>query len=260
VTAPFRDLFSKGAAAYARHRPVYPEAMYAHLANLAPACDRAWDCATGSAQAARGLATHFREVVATDVSAAQLMCAPSHPRIRYRTAPAEASGLETASVDLISVAQAMHWFDVPRFHDEVRRVARPDAVLAVWGYRRPTVGPRIDAVLERFHDDVVGPYWPPERSHVEDGYAQLAWPFPALDTPRFEMRTRWSLEAFAGYLGTWSAVRRYRDQLCVDPLPRLRSALADVWDDPATVRVVRWPMFLKVGRVEDRPATIASAG
>jgi SAM-dependent methyltransferase len=260
VTAPFRDLFSKGAAAYARHRPVYPEALYEHLAKLAPACERAWDCATGSAQAARGLAAHFREVVATDASAAQLACAPSHPRIRYRTASAEVSGLETASVDLISVAQAMHWFDVPRFHAEVRRVARPDAVVAAWGYRRPTVGPRIDAALSRFHDDVVGPYWPPERSHVEDGYAQLAWPFPVLDSPRFEMRTRWNLEEFVGYLGTWSAVRRYRDQRCVDPLPRLRSALVETWNDPETVRVVRWPLFLKVGRVAGQRAEIASAG
>ena len=260
MTAPFRDLFSKGAAAYARHRPVYPAALYAHIAKLAPARDRAWDCATGSAQAARGLAEHFREVVATDASAAQLACAPSHARIRYRTAPAEVSGLEDASVDLIAVAQAMHWFDVPRFHAEVRRVARPDAVLAVWGYRRPTVGPRIDAVLGRFHDDVVGPYWPPERSHVEDGYAQLAWPFPTLGAPSFEMRTRWSLDDLVGYLGTWSAVQRYRDQRCVDPLPRLRAALTEAWDDPGTVRVVRWPLFLKLSRVAGKPARVRSAG
>lgn len=260
MTAPFRDLFSKGAAAYARHRPVYPDALYAHLAELAPAHDCAWDCATGSAQAARGLAAFFRKVVATDASSAQLACAPSHARIRYRTAPAEASGLEDASVDLVSVAQAMHWFDLPRFHAEVRRVARPDAIIAAWGYGRLTVGPEIDAVLEHFHNDVVGTYWPPERRHVEDGYARLAWPFPALDAPPFEMRTRWTVKDLVGYLGTWSAVQRYRDQRCVDPLPRLRAALLEAWDDPGAERTVRWPLFLKLGRLAGRPARIASAG
>jgi SAM-dependent methyltransferase len=260
VTAPFRDLFSKGAPAYARHRPVYPESLYAYLAKLTASHERAWDCATGSGQAARGLAVFFREVVATDASAAQLACAPSHPRIRYRTAPAECSGLDPASVDLVSVAQAMHWFDVPRFHAEVRRVARPDAVVAVWGYGRLTVAPEIDAVLEQFHDDVVGPFWPPERRHIDDQYARLAWPFRSLDAPPFEIRTKLGVEDLVGYLGTWSAVRRYRDQRCVDPLPRLRAALLEAWGDPAAERAARWPLFLKLGRLEGKPASVATTG
>jgi len=255
LNARFRDLFSRGAADYARHRPVYPDALFACLARLAPGRDRAWDCATGNGQAARGLAEHFREVVATDASASQLACARSHPRIRYRAAPAEASGLPPASVDLIAVAQAMHWFDVPRFHDEVRRVARPGAIVAAWGYGRLQVSPTVDAVVDRFHDDEVAPHWPPERRHIETRYADLEWPYPPLDTPAFEMRARWRLDDLLGYLGTWSAVRRYREQRCVDPLPRLRASLAEAWnDDPETERIVRWPLFLRVGRCETHEA------
>lgn len=260
MIAPFRDLFSRGAAAYARHRPTYPPALYAWLAGQAPATRRAWDCGTGNGQAALALAGHFDEVVATDASASQLACSRSHPRIKYRTAPAERSGLDRSSVDLVTVAQAMHWFDVSRFHEEVARVARPDAILAVWGYGRPSVAPDVDPVLDAFHDRDVAPYWPEERWHIDDRYASLPWPYASLDAPSFDMVADWTVEELLGYLGTWSAVQRYRDQRCVDPLSRLRDALVAAWGDPVQPRRVRWPLFLRVARLEPCAAGYTRTG
>lgn len=242
----YADHFSAVARDYAAHRPTYPEGLYAWLAGQAPARRRAWDCATGSGQAARGLAAHFEQVIATDASAEQLAQAPSHPRIHYRVARAEASGLEAASIELVSVAQALHWFDLPAFFAEAERVLVPGGLLAVWTYNRIDTGePRIQSQLARYYHETVGPYWPPERRHVEAGYAELGFPFPTLAPPAFDMRVHWTLAQLLGYLRSWSATARYIAACGRDPTGPLAEVLAPLWGE---VREVRFPLILKVGR------------
>lgn len=242
----FPDHFSVAADRYAQFRPAYPVALFDALAAVADRRERAWDCATGNGQVAVALAAHFEEVVATDASAAQIAHARPHPRVRYAVAPAEASGLEAASVDLVAVGQALHWFDRAAFFAEAERVLRPGGVLAVWTYGLTTVAPDVDAVVETFVDDTVGSYWPPERRLVDEAYGSVVFPFEPVELPEVEMHERWTVEAFAGYLGTWSAANAYREQTGRDPIPALRDELAARWGDGA--RTVRWPLRVIVRR------------
>ena len=243
-----KDYFSGAARDYAAHRPRYPEELFTFLAAQAPALDSAWDCATGNGQAALGLAAHFRHVTATDASPEQIARALPHPRVAYRVAPAEASGLPEAGVDLVAVAQAAHWFDLPRFYAEVRRVLRPGGLLALWGYERLSVAPDIDAVIEDFYGNALGPYWPPERRHVEAGYRDLPFPFADLAAPAFSLTARWDLDALMGYFATWSAVQRCRETTGQDPLPGVRGRLLERWGSPDTAKTIKWPLFLRLGR------------
>ena len=209
----------------------------------------AWDCATGSGQAAVGLASRFERVIATDASAAQIAAAARHPRVEYHVAPAEASGLESGSVDLATVAQALHWLDRSAFYAEVRRVLRPDGFVAVWTYGHPTLDEaRADEALRRFYSETVGPFWPPERVLVDAGYRTLDFPFAEVAPPAFEMKTQWSLSALLGYVGTWSSTTRFRETHGTDPVVALARELAPAWGDPETRRRITWPLALRVGR------------
>jgi ubiquinone/menaquinone biosynthesis C-methylase UbiE len=243
----FPDHFSAAAAEYARRRPDYPRRLFAYLAGLAPARRRAWDCATGSGQAALGLARHFAEVVATDASERQIACARPHRRVRYRVAAAEESGIEPESVDLVTAAQAVHWFGQERFWREARRVLVPGGVIAIWCYDLLRVGQEVDAVIRRLYR-IVGRYWPPERAVVERGYRSLDFPFAEEAAAPFRMEKRWSLEHLLGYLGTWSAARRYSEAVGKDPIGLVREDLARAWGSPGRVRRVFWDLDLRVGR------------
>lgn len=247
--AGFQDHFSGHAADYALFRPRYPGALFDHLASLAASRQRAWDCGTGNGQAAVALAERFAEVVATDASAEQIANAEPHPRVRYAVAPAERSGLEPGSVDLVTVGQALHWFDRERFWTEARRVMRQDAVIAAWCYERFTIGPGLDPVLARLYDDVVGRDWPEERALVENGYRDIRFPFDELRAPELWLEAAWDLARLVGYIGTWSATRRYRARTGNDPVCLVRSELEAAWGDPAASRTVRWPLRLRVGRI-----------
>lgn len=247
-SAGFPDHFSGHAADYARARPTYPAPLFAHLAGRAPSRRLAWDVGCGSGQAACALAAHMEKVVATDASAKQLAQATVRPRVAYANARAERAPLRDGSVDLITVAQALHWFDLEAFHAEVRRVARPGAILAEWSYDLMHATPAVDALVQHLYRDVVGPYWPPERIHVEDGYARLAFDFERVDTPEFAMQLEWTFEQFSAYLKTWSSVRRYADARGHDPVDERRDAFARAWGNETT-RVVTWPLTLRVGRV-----------
>ncbi|MEW6679184.1 MAG: class I SAM-dependent methyltransferase [Pseudomonadota bacterium] len=249
----FKDHFSGNSADYASYRPGYPSGLFAWLAAQVPARDLAWDCATGSGQAALGLAAHFHQVVATDASADQIAQARPHPQVRYRVAPAESSSLPAGSVDLITVAQAAHWFDLPAFHQEVRRVLKPEGALALWCYERLQIEPVLDALIEDFYARLLGPYWPPERRHVETGYQGLAFPFREAAAPDFAMEAAWALDPLMGYFATWSAVKAYRRATGNDPLPALRARLAQAWEASgvslATPKTIKWPLSVRFGRL-----------
>ena len=248
MAEPFRDHFSGVSSAYAAFRPRYPQLLFERVAALAPQHEAAWDCGTGSGQAAVGLAPYFEHVWATDASAEQLAAAESHPRVHYRVARAEQSGLTPASVDLVTVAQALHWFDRHRFYDEVRRVLRPGGVLAAWCYDLMDIEPAIDAHIHEFYERTVGPYWPPERSLVEARYATLEFPLEEIELLPCLMEAHLNLDELTGYMRTWSAVIRYRAAEGHDPVASLLVNLAPLWGDPVTRRSVRWELTVRAGR------------
>lgn len=245
-TPAFKDHFSGQAADYERHRPGYPPDLFAFLADIAPARDRALDVATGNGQAATGLAAHFASVRATEPSQAQLARARRHPRVQYACGTAEQVDAADASFDLLTAAQAAHWFDAARFYPEARRVLRAGGVLAVWTYSLFRAGADVDTVVADFYRNVVGPYWPRERRHVEEAYAQLPFPLPEIDAPHFALRTDWRWEQALAYVGTWSAVARYRRLRGSDPLVVLAPRLHAAWGEAQ--RTVHWPLHLRVGR------------
>ena len=246
--AAFADHFSLRAPDYARYRPAYPEALFEFVAGLAPGRALAWDCATGSGQAAAGLASRFESVVATDASLRQIRSAVSHPAIRYAVAAAEESPLPSNGAGVVTSAQALHWFDRPRFWDEVRRVLMPRGVVAVWSYHGFHVTPDVEEVVHRLYRDVVGPYWPPERAIVEKGYQELEFPFERVKPPPLVLEKLWDLAALVGYLRTWSATQRYQAAKGEDPIPLVAEDLERAWGTPETVRPFRWDLDMLIGR------------
>jgi SAM-dependent methyltransferase len=243
-------LFSTVACEYSLFRPGYPAELFEWLARAAPATDAVWDCGCGSGQASVSLAAHFSRVFATDSAAEQIAAAKPHPRVSYAVAPAEHSELAAASVDLVTVAQALHWFDAETFYAEARRVARPGAVLAVWTYPRPQfIDTGIEARFAQFYRDVVGKYWPPERRHIVSNYTTLPFPFDELPHPPFALQLRWNLEQVLGYVSSWSATTRYREAEGRDPLPLLRAAIAPLWPAAGEQLPLRMPIVLRAGRI-----------
>lgn len=247
MPTPFKDHFSTHSPQYRDHRPHYPAELFEFLAHSTARRDTAWDCGCGNGQAALGLTPWFERVIATDASAGQIAAALPHHKVTYRVAPAEASGLPSASVDLLSVAQAAHWFDFEPFYAEVARVVRPGGVVALFGYGLTRVADTVDPLVRHLYDAVVGPFWPPERHHVEAGYHSLPFPFRELAAPPLHMAAAWDLEQFLGYLGTWSAVQRYRRERGADPLAALRAPLAAAWGSGP--RPVTWPVVMRLGVV-----------
>lgn len=241
----FKDHFSGHASEYAAHRPTYPPALFAHLASLTAGHDLAWDSGTGNGQAAVDLAAHFTRVVATDPSDAQISNAAPHGRVKYVIAKSEESPLETSSADIVTAAQALHWFDAEQFFLEVKRVVRPSGVLAVWSYGT-FFHDETDELIDRFHRRVEA-YWPPERSMVEDGYQALSFPFDEIPAPKFEMSMLWSANQTLDYLRTWSAVRRFMKANDSDPVEEIASDLRRQWS--GNRRVVKWPLHLRTFRV-----------
>lgn len=247
MTSHFKDHFSGASSDYQRNRPTYPEALFQFLAGQAPSHGCAWDCATGTGQAAQMLACYFERVIATDGSATQIATAVRDPRIDYRVATAEASGIDNASVDLVTVAQALHWFDIPAFFREARRVLKPRGIIAIWSYNLLTIEPAIDAVINHLYGPVLDAYWPPERRLVESDYRGIEFPFRQIATPAFAMESHWTLDQLLGYLRTWSAVRRFQDEHGVDPVIATGEALLPLWGERKSIKAIRWPMPVRVG-------------
>jgi SAM-dependent methyltransferase len=245
----FKDHFSSNAAGYAAYRPSYPMGLVEELAKISPSRALALDCGCGTGQLSVLLAERFDQVIATDASAAQIEKAQAHERVAYRTALAESSGLPDASVDLITVAQAAHWLDLDKFYAEVRRVARPNAVVALITYGVLHVEGDADPIVQHFYYETIGPHWPPERRHVEDGYRGLPFPFQETRLPELAIEVMWSLDDLMGYINTWSAVKAAEKALGTNPTGGFEEELLRSWGDAATRRRVTWPLSLRVGHV-----------
>lgn len=248
MTKPFTDHFGSVSSHYANARPSYPDALFAWISTLCAQHQQVWDCGAGSGQASTALAEYFSRVVATDPSEKQISHAIQHPKIEYRIASAEDSGLADASVDMVTVAQALHWFDFERFFAEARRVLKPQGVLAAWSYGRQRIeGDEVNAVFQRFYRETAGPFWPPERRHVEQGYRSIPFPFPLLAAPAFEMQVKWNLPQLLSYIRSWSACAAYVEAKGIDPVLVLEPELAAVWGDRETPRTVEWPLTVLAG-------------
>ncbi|PCI47632.1 MAG: SAM-dependent methyltransferase [Alphaproteobacteria bacterium] len=247
--AVFKDHFSKQSEGYSKFRPLYPPELYGHLSDICGAHALVWDCATGSGQAARGLAEYFDHIVATDASEQQIASAAGPDNVSFSVATAEQSGLHPSSVDLITVAQALHWFDHGVFFQEVRRVLKPGGVLAAWTYNLLKIDEDIDPVLQRFDRDIVGAYWPPERQLVRDEYGTMDFPFDEIPMPAFNMVTLWTLDDLLGYLASWSSVVCYQKAKGRDPLTDIHAELGELWGPAADKKPVTWPLSFRVGRL-----------
>lgn len=244
----FKDHFSRQATDYARFRPQYPRALFEFIAANSPNDQLAVDCATGNGQAAVALAGCFQKVIAIDASASQIASAPPNDQVEYRVAPAESTGLPSNACAAMTVAQALHWFDLEAFYAEARRVLQPRGVLAVWAYNYLRLSPEADAIVRRFHDEIVGPFWPPERKLVGRGYRELPFPFDEIETPAFQIEARWSLAHFLGYLRTWSATHRFMAAHERDPVDLVESGLELAWGNPAEEKLAIWPLTVRLGR------------
>jgi len=247
VRAEFKDHFSRQSDAYAKYRPSYPDGLFRFLAASVIENGTAWDCATGNGQAAVALADYFSTVVASDASPSQINAALAHPKVEYRVATAEVSGLADHSVDLITVGQAFHWFNHDDFLAEAKRVLKPRGVLAIWCYELCSVTDECDALVDTLYRDIVGEYWPPERVMVEEGYASVDLPGIAVDTPTLEMTLEWSVEDMLGYLRTWSACKRFEVANHRDPVTDIEAALRAAWGEQK--RRATWPLQTRVTRL-----------
>jgi len=243
------DHFSGVAADYARYRPDYPAALFDWLADVAPRRETAWDCACGSGQATAPLAARFSRVAATDVSVDQLRKAPSLGNVVFAAGAAEAAPLAGRSADCVVVGQALHWFDLQAFCDEVRRVLVPGGVVAAWTYGPPALNDqKINEVVRQFITVTLEPWWPPEIAHVLDGYASLTLPFAAIETPSFDMTASWTLPHFLDFVRTWSGVARFVTGCGTDPVDKLAAELRPLWGPRKDPRTIRWTLTMRTGR------------
>jgi SAM-dependent methyltransferase len=244
----FKDHFSERAAGYASYRPHYTRELAEWLASVARTKKLAWDVACGSGQLSTLLGDQFEKVVATDASSAQIEQATPHPRVEYRVEPAESSSLGDASVDLVTVAQAVHWLNLDAFYMEARRVAKPGAAIALIAYHIAVIEPGVDAVIDDFYSGDLDGYWPPERKHIETGYRDLTFPFERITPPSpMYLRVNWNVEQMLGYIRTWSAVRAFEKKNGPMHTDRFAVRLRKAWG--VQPREVRWPIVILAGRV-----------
>jgi ubiquinone/menaquinone biosynthesis C-methylase UbiE len=240
----FKDHFSTQAQTYADSRPGYPPELYEFIASQTKEHTLCWDVATGNGQAAVALAQYFDQVVATDASMAQLQLATGRKNIDYRCEPAEKSSLETDSVDLVTAAQALHWFDFERFYTQVRRVLKPGGLVAAWTYGLLTVNDDIDAIIHGYYGGELSGYWPQERRYVDEAYQTIPFPFSKVETPNLNIVREWTLEQLCSYLESWSAVEKYKSENGTSGVDLIKQQLEPYWTDN---RRVTWPISLLLG-------------
>ncbi len=245
----FKDHFSGHADVYRDARPTYPPELFAWLREQAPDNALAWDCGCGNGQATVALADHFARVIGTDPSANQIRAAEPRANVEYVTEPGEHSTLASASASVITVAQALHWFDHAAFYAEVKRVLKPGGVFAAWAYSDCITGDAaIDRIKDKLYVDLTGPYWPPERVHVDAGYRTIPFPFEEITAPPFAMVARWTLDHLLAYFRSWSATQRFLKDQGHDPVAVIEPDLRAAWGDARIVRDVRWQFHLRCGK------------
>lgn len=248
MNTEFKDHFSDKSQAYSAYRPGYPEELFSYLSSITEDHDRAWDCGTGSGQSAIALSQYYSEVVATDASENQINNAIRKEGVTYKIESAENTSMDSGSVDLVTVAQALHWFNIDNFAKEVNRVLKPRGVLAVWTYGLLDITPQINEVINDLYGPMLDQFWPPERKVVEQGYKNVELPLQEIQPPHIQMETTWELEQFIGYLRTWSAVKKYEAALGVNPVDMKYEQLSALWGDPEHKRMINWPLTLRVWR------------
>ncbi|MFM9836935.1 MAG: class I SAM-dependent methyltransferase [Cyclobacteriaceae bacterium] len=242
-----KNLFSQHSKEYAAFRPTYPKELYDFILRHVKNFDVAWDCATGNGQAAKELALRFKQVQATDISAKQIENATKRNNIFYSVGQAEKALFADNSFDLITVAQAIHWINFDLFYPEVVRVAKPNAVLAVWGYSLLSIDPIIDEVLTDFYVHVLGPYWDKERRFIDEKYQTIPFPFAEIKSPSFEMNFEWTLAELAGYINTWSAVQKFIQLNQSNPVDELINSIQPHWESER--KLVTFPLFMRLGKI-----------
>jgi ubiquinone/menaquinone biosynthesis C-methylase UbiE len=261
-SSPARDLFSAQSKEYASSRPTYPRALFEFIVGLVTEKTLAWDCATGNGQAALVLADYFKKVIASDISARQLENAQQKSNIKYQIFSAEDTPLKDNSVDLITIAQALHWFDFDRFYNEARRVLRKrkdgktgegGGIIAAWAYGLHTISPQVDKVTHQLYEDILGDkYWPPERKYVEGRYETIPFPFEQIPVPEFQIQLSWNLSELVNYYRSWSSVQKFIEKNKYDPISEVSRSLEYGWGGKNKVdekRTVAWPLYVKIGKI-----------
>ncbi len=243
-----KDLFSGHAEQYASFRPTYPKALYDFILAYVKDRNTAWDCACGNGQVARDLVPYFKRIEATDLSAKQIENAIPSSSVTYSVSRAEQTSFPDSTFDLITVGQALHWFDTSAFYKEVYRVAKPDSVIAVWGYGLLGVEPSIDYKLQHFYKEVIGPYWDNERKFVDEAYATLPFPFIEITAPSFTITVEWSKAQLYGYIATWTAVVKYIKEHHINPVDAFINDIYPLWGDE--IKTITFPVFLRLGSIK----------
>ena len=244
-----KDLFSENAADYSAFRPDYPSELFEFIFNHVNAFDTAWDCGTGSGQAAKILATKFNRVYATDISDKQMIHASGQEKnIEYLVSPAERTSFSDNQFDLITVAQAVHWFQFDEFYSEVKRTAKPDSIIAVWGYGLLSINSEFDKALLSFYKEVIEPYWDPERKFVDERYQTIPFPFDEIAVPDFLFCKIWTIDQLSGYLTTWSSAQKFIKKNGYDPIaPFIMENRKYLKGD---VNEIRFPLFMRMGGIQ----------
>ncbi len=242
----FKDHFSENSEEYNKFRPKYPAELFAYLASVSKQHQRAWDCATGTGQSAISLSKYYSTVIATDASETQIKNAEKKQGVIFKVATAENSYIEDSSIDLITVAQAFHWFNTDKFSKEANRVLKDKGILSVWTYNLLSVQEKIDEEIIYLYNTILGEYWPQERKMVEDGYKSVQLPFKEIEAPSFNMSANWNLSQLIGYLCTWSATKKYQKKLGVNPVEKIHDKIANIWGEPEKVLSVKWPLSIRL--------------
>jgi len=242
-----KDNFSNQATEYAIYRPTYPKELYEYLFSLTKNKGAAWDCATGNGQVARELALHFETVYATDISENQINQALKLPNIVYKVESSDQADVPDHSFDLITVAQAIHWFNFEAFYSEVRRTLKPEGLFAVIGYGVMFIDKKVDAAVHKLYEDILGKYWDPERKYIEEGYKTIPFPFKEITAPHFQIKTTWNFNQLTGYLNTWSSLQHYKKANDRNPLEYMFTELKEAWGSDAE-KDVHFPILLRVGQ------------
>ena len=245
-----KDLFSKQSDLYARYRPTYPKELYDHILSFVKEKNTAWDCATGNGQAAVVLASHFKKVIATDISAAQIEKAIKKENIEYSVCAAESTPFADNTFDLVTVAQAYHWIKWEEFRKEATRVCKPEAIMAIWTYNRNKLGDKkIDDAVYSFYENITKPYWDYERKYVDELYETVEFDYELLPVKQFETILNWQREDMIGYISSWSAIQKYIKVNGHSPIPIIEEELNKLWPEGEVKKVV-FPIYLKLGRIK----------